>query len=395
MYRWLKPQAQAPLLGALIFVVAPYHAYNLYARGAIAETVATAIIPFVMIGVRKLAIAERGGFVIAALAYAALIMSHLPLALLASIFLIGPYSLLQSWKAPDRLARIAASLAMGIALAAAYLVPALLLEPFRDTAKLWHRTVLKPSNWSFWNPEFRSWQNYVSIAVIGAALALPLAWLARRGGPSWALFGLVCVALAIGTVPAFWNLPLLVSVQFPFRLLPIAEFALATALAMTAVRPVTRIVVWAIILTITIPITRATNPPAVSLAELKALHPDVPENLPAGERPYSWPSRWALQVAANHRQPRHLDGTTVLPIFQYPAWEVRCDGAAVRTFADPETKLLSYKGTRNCDVKLTTTPPEKLGLAISFLALASLLLGTAFVRFHSRAAGSTSKPAEG
>jgi len=376
MYRWLKPEARSPLLGALIFTIAPYHAYNLYARGALAESVATALLPFVMIGVRKLVLAHRGGFVVTGLAYAALIMSHLPLALLASLFLIGPYAVFQGWRSPKRLATIGSALAIGIALAGIYLVPAFLLEPYRDTTKLWHTAALQPNNWSFWNSDFRGLQNYLSILVISLAIALPLMVIAIRHRSRWALVGLVCVGLAIGAVPAVWTLPLLKSVQFPFRMLPIAEFALAAAMATAAIRPVERTIAWMSLLATTILITGSSNPPAVSLSELQAWHSDVPENLPPGERPYSWPSRWALKVAAAHRQPLYADGTTVMPIFQYPAWQVRCGSSVVvPTFAEPATKLLSYEGPPNCDLKLVTTPPEKLGLAISLVAFASLLMG--------------------
>jgi hypothetical protein len=37
MYAWLRHQAQRPLLGALLYLAAPYHAFNFYIRGAISE----------------------------------------------------------------------------------------------------------------------------------------------------------------------------------------------------------------------------------------------------------------------------------------------------------------------------------------------------------------------
>ena len=395
MYWWLKPQSRAPLLGALIFTIAPYHAYNLYTRGAIAETFATAILPFVMIGLRRLSTGERGGFAITASAYSALIASHLPLALLASIFLIGPYALVHIGKAPSRLVAAGTALVAGIGLAAIYLVPAIVLEPFRDTAKLWHVDVLQPSNWSFWDPKFRTWPNYVSILVIGAALAMPLAGLIARNRSRWALFSLLCVLLAIGTVPTIWSLPLLKSVQFPFRLLPIAEFALATGIAMAPTRPSERVVALLVLTAITIPIASANNQPVVPFEELRASYLDVPENLPPGERPYSWPSRWALQLAEAHRAPQQANGMTVMPTFYYPAWEVRCGDRAVPTFPDERTRLLSYKGSADCDSRLVWTAAEKIGAATSLLALAALLTGTVLSFSCRRAAAFKTAWSEG
>lgn len=373
MYRWLKPHGAAPLFGALNFILAPYHVYNFYTRGALAESLATAFLPFVMIGVRKLASSERGGFTVTALGYAALILSHLPLALLASVFLIGPYALFRAARTPARLIAIACALGIGIGLAGAYLVPAFQLEPYRDSAKLWHRAVLEPSSWSFWNANFRTSPSYLSIVAIGLATAIPLVALAILHRSRWALFGLLCVALAIGIVPAIWSLPLLKSVQFPFRLLPIAEFALVTALAAPAVRPSLRWLTAAVLLMVTIPIVRSASPPVVPMAELRRFHPEVPENLPPGERPYSWPSRWALQVAETHRQPLFVNGTTIAPAFYYPAWQVRCNGESVPTFSDPTTKLLTYRGPPACERSIALTRPERTGWAISLLALLGLV----------------------
>lgn len=372
MYLWLEPQSRNPLLGALIYLVAPYHTFNFYARGALAEAVATALLPFVMVGIWRIASGKRGGFPLVAVGYAALVMSHLPLALLASLFLIGPYVLLQARRNSEGAAVIGAALAAGLALAAIYLVPAFMLEPYRDSAKLWENPVLHPSNWTFWNPEFRTSRNYVAVLVIAAALAIPLAGLAVRHRSGWAILGLVCVALAIGTVPAIWALPLLRSVQFPFRLLPVAEFALATGMATAAIRPGDRLIACLALLAITVPVAGSSYSPAISQAALPA-HPDVPENLPPGERPYSWPSRWAQLVASTHREPQVAGGVTTEPVFYFPAWRVVCAGRAVPTFPAAGTQLLAYRG-QGCVRQLGRTLPEQLGAAISFAALLGLLL---------------------
>jgi hypothetical protein len=374
MYWWLKPQARTPLIGALIYVIAPYHAFNFYARGAVAETFATAVLPFVMLGVSRLARRERGGFLLVATGYAALIMAHLPFALLASIFLIGPYSLLQTRTQARQLLLIGSALAVGLALAAVYLVPAFALEPYRDTAKLWENPVLHPSNWTFWNSTFRTSQNYIAVLVISLALAVPLAGLMLRHRSGWAMFGLACLVLGIGVVPAVWSLPLLRSVQFPFRILPLAEFALATAIAASATRPPERVIACLTLLIITVPITASTYPPAISVDELRAFHPDVPENLPPGERPHSWPSQWALKVAASHRRARFSNGVTVLPVFYYPAWRVNCAGRIVPGFAEPKTQLLAYQGSPNCSIELEQTAAERIGRTITLLAVVGFLV---------------------
>jgi hypothetical protein len=70
-------------------MAAPYHLFDFTARGAQAESLAIAFIPLIAIGLRRIA-EGRGGVIFTALAYAGMVFTHLPLALLASVFLIAP-----------------------------------------------------------------------------------------------------------------------------------------------------------------------------------------------------------------------------------------------------------------------------------------------------------------
>ena len=381
-YALLKGQSRSPLLGTVAFMIAPYHACNFYLRGAFAEFLATAFLPFVMLGLRLVEERKTNGIAIAALSYAALICSHLPLALLASLFLISPYLLSRHYREPRRLIGPAAALAAGIAIASIYLVPALMLEPYRDTAKLWENPGLQPQYWTFWDPGAP--HAYPGMLVMGVVLALPLAILTVMRRSRWAVLGVVCVLLGVGLIPVIWELPLLRSVQFPFRILPIAELALAIALARVGWKPVLVGVPCLPLLFVTgLIVTGGPPSGGVPMAELRALHPDVPENLPPGERPYSWPSKWALGVAASHRRSRFSDGVTVEPTFYFPAWRLVCAGRPVPTFPDGATQLLSYRG-QGCAQKLAWTVPEYIGALISLLGLLALVAVTLAGRFGQR-----------
>ena len=371
MYWWLRDQAARPLLGALVYMVAPYHVFNFYQRGAVAEFVATALLPLVMLAIRSLSAGSAGAFVLLAVSYAALIGSHGPLALLASLFLIGPYALIEYRQSPRVLLRAVAALLLGVALAAIYLVPALELARFRDASKLWAFDYLQPSTWSVWRSDAWSMRGFRAILVVIAAAALPTISLLARNRSRWALWSLACLLLAAGVVPFLWSLPLLRSVQFPFRLLPVAEFALATAVAMAPRRALSWPVLWVPLAAMFAFIaTGKPEPVPLTLAELQRLHPDVPENLPPGTRPYSWPSQWALALAANHRAPTQTDGLTLEPVFYFPGWEVSCGGRTVASFAAPATALLAHRGT-GCTRALKWTQAERSG---ALLSLASLLL---------------------
>lgn len=363
MLAFLKDKARNPLLGAMAYMVAPYHILDFYARGALGEFVAIALLPLIALGLQR---AERGRIILLALSYAGLILAHLPLALLVSLFLILPWCL---FRGIGTCLRAAVPLGLGIALAAVYLVPAFALDSYRDSGSLWNQPGYDAVTWSVLNwsapgplPDARNIIAAVLVSLVPAALVLLFSGQRRYGA-----YALACLALAAGLVPALWTLPLLSNVQFPFRILPLAEFAIAIGLAQLdwrairfwlGVTPALSVAVVAI----------AYHPPMhASIETLAHWHPDVPENLPPGERPYSWPSRWALAIADAHKAPRQVGAVTVDRVFYFPTWEVRCEGKAVPTWPDPETKLLSYLG-RNCERRLVVSAAERAGVLISLTA---------------------------
>jgi hypothetical protein len=172
-----------------------------------------------------------------------------------------------------------------------------------------------------------------------------------------------------------WDLPLLRSVQFPFRLLPLTEFALATAISQVAWRPAALGAAVAPLVAISgFIMAAAPADQGVSIADVEVRHVDVPENLPPGPRSYSWPSRWAIGVASAHRQSLFAGGVTTDPVFYFPSWQVRCGGRLATTFPASQTQLLAYHG-RNCSRELAWTTPEKVGAGVTLLGLLLLFLG--------------------
>jgi hypothetical protein len=257
-------------------------------------------------------------------------------------------------------------------LACIYLVPALGLERYRDASALWGTRMLEPSHWTFWNASFRT-GIYLVILGIGVALTIPAAALMLRNRSRWAAYAIACILLGIGLVPFVWTAPILRSVQFPFRIMPLAEFGLATAFAQAAWTPRKLAEAIAPLLVATAYVMIARVPPyPVTITALNRLHPDVPENLPPGERPYGWPSIWALQVAEAHSRMEFSGGVTTEPVFYFPAWSVQCGGAPAVTFAAPRTQLLSYRG-KDCVRTLGITTSEKVGGALSFFGLLALI----------------------
>ena len=359
MYAWLRETAKSPLLGVLLFMAMPYHVLDFYGRGALAEFAAIALIPLVALGVKR---ATEGRYVLGAAAYAAMILTHVPLALLASIFLIAPYAVWLCWKESRKLLRVAIPVTLGILLSAIFLLPAVLLELYRDTANLWRLATFNPENWSLWawgapgpNPDMRS-----AVAAVMLTLIMPIVVLLFTTERVRGAYAAAMLVLAAGLIPGFWTLPVLHTVQFPFRLLPLAEFAIATGVAHLVLQ---RALIAAAVVPVLVPsalfLAVHPNRPEVTVAELPA-HPDVPEMLPPGERPYTWPSRWALELSKQHTG----------RLFYFPTWEAECAGQKVKTAPEPGTQLLGYKG-QDCELRLSTSFAERLG---AILSLAGLLI---------------------
>jgi hypothetical protein len=257
MHVWLlrvSGKRTAALVGAIAYMAAPYHLFDTYARGAFAETTAYAVLPVVVLALRLTLDKARWGLPLLASAYAALLLSHLPTALLCSITVIPAYVLFGT-RSPALLLRCAAGGALGIGLAAIYLLPAMDLQAWISAHELW-TSFYRARNWLVMAPE--RWADPDTMRVIGSivlAAALLAAGLCfallqlpdsegRRELGFWVALGLACLILIAGLLPWFWDLPLVGKVQFPWRLLMVVEFALLTALCLAPLAELRRIVAY-------------------------------------------------------------------------------------------------------------------------------------------------------
>ena len=238
MHAWLKAETangRMALVGALLYMAAPYHLLDHYVRGAYAEFSAFALVPVVMLALNRIAgmPAQRivgapvRGVVLLAVGYAALLMSHLPTALLASATVFPAYVV---WRVRRPVPLLVGG-ALGLGLAAAYVVPALLLQEWISAEWLWsafYRVdawfLLTPGQW----PDAGLMLMIAALAACYVAVAVAIAVHQRRVG-IWTGLTFGCLALIAGLVPWFWQLPQLAKVQFPWRLMAIVEFTIITA----------------------------------------------------------------------------------------------------------------------------------------------------------------------
>jgi hypothetical protein len=312
MRLWLGRHAgaRAATTGAVAYMAMPYHLFDLYQRASLGELAAYAVVPLVAIGVSRLARDGARGVVPLAVAAAALLLAHLPTSLGAA-FLLAAQLLSEARRAAPgpralagRLAWAAAAGLLAAGLAAAYLLPALTLGQ-HTSLHIMRAEFYDPRVWLLTSPG--GWPNVLVLVVIASvALAIlamaGLAWRwAAPGTPArwWAAASGAIVLALSGVVPGLWEpwSPLAV-VQFPWRLLLLAEFAVITAAVMAAGSvTITRahfLPIWLVALLATPAITAITGAtivhlryvatPAWDVSRLRtvALRPDALEYMPNG-----------------------------------------------------------------------------------------------------------------
>ncbi len=310
MRAWLRPatgSARLAFYGALAYMAAPYHLVDHYYRGAFAEFAAYAVLPLVMLSVRRIADGRRYGILALAASYAALPMAHLPTSLLISLTALPLYVLYRGWRlaAPGPALKFFGQCAvggvLGLGLSAIYLAPALGLQHWIPADTLWEGDY-RIENWFLltphrWPPPLDMMLIIVScavaytIAAIGV-VALQIRSEGLRGWRSepafWSFLCLLCVLMVAGALPWFWLIPFTAKVQFPWRLMIVVEFAAVTALCLapwaslqrTAAR-VLRLTLLALAPAVVILLVAVGHRVDVSLAQ-KEKPADVKEFLPAG-----------------------------------------------------------------------------------------------------------------
>jgi hypothetical protein len=284
-----------------------------------------------------------------------MICTHLPLALLTSVFLIAPYALVHR----RHLTRFALAAAAGIGLAAIYLLPALALDGYRDAAQLYKFPSWNPGYWSIYSFNWRDPHVaiiFVIVAVLGYAAARP----AIRDRNPWAALALVLAVIVIGAIPFVWSLPLLSKVQFPYRALPIAEFGLATALARMQGRRA--LATAALPLLVSITVLHNLGLRRDEIAGLRTSHPDVYEYLPKGVMRPGQTSARLRDVLAVRLPPPRVPGMIVEPRFYFPAWSC--------STMEPRTQLVMH--APSCTPRIVWTGAERLGAALSMLIALAL-----------------------
>lgn len=368
MHAFLKDRTPHPLTGAALYMAAPYHLYDFYVRGALAEFACFIWLPLIAVGIAQLP--ARRGVLLLAGSYAGLLLTHLPLAMLTALFLIAPLLAQRIWQAPRALTTGALAGVLALGLSAFYLLSAVTLQEKVSTNLLWNDLYVA-THWSIWT----------STLALFPCLALGwmlLAWPARS---IWAAIAVVTGLASVRLIPFLWDIDLLNKAQFPWRALCIVEFAAVTALMSYRPQAVTR-AAGAIILffpyVCLIVLTQHNLYEPVDYARIARVRPDAPEYLPAGFDPTKVDryDRWT-DLSSVRALPRgetievRRAGPVTLGHAAFPIWRVTRDGHLV-SYTGPLIHFDAKPGTYR--IERVSIWQERWGAAISMLALLACML---------------------
>jgi hypothetical protein len=239
------------LAAALFYIANPYMLFAIYTRSAFAELLAAAILPLLLLAV----LSPRIHIVLLAEVVAALWLSNAPAAVIAMYCLLV-LALLSAWRhhSLQHLLRIAAGTALGLGVAAIYILPAAYERSWVQISYIKEAAYFYGNNFLFghmgepWHDAVQHQASMIAVlllAIIAVTTAALLAqghrWhpLQRRVFFVLAIFSAIVLFLLLPISAFLWKLlPELAFAQFPWRwlltLAPIAALLFAAVLHRSA-----------------------------------------------------------------------------------------------------------------------------------------------------------------
>lgn len=432
-YAWLRRHAgrRGSTIAAIVYALAPYHLFvDVYYRGAFAEALAFAPIPWLLYAIDRLRERERRAFIVLAIATACLLLAHVP-----SSIIVLPFAGIYAWVrfGPNPFCRpallYAAGSACGVLLAGGYLGTALTHAAFINTSVLFGgrfeswRWLLGVSPW----PDTATEKAILLTTLVQAAMLLAGGWILlrqrNRDGVTVTMVatGIVTILLMSVLASPLWHLETpLNRIQFPWRLLVLQTLATAAVSGLAIDRLAGRrrlaaggvvsllVVVNAGLLGYRDLVVRPVPPTVESLRSY-----DAPEYQlgPIAERlaVFDGDSRFrvlsgAAAVSVSAWEPRHLtvlvDATepSVLALrqFRYTGWTIDdtagpLSGIVVEKGGPGDLLTISVPvGTSTLDLRQPATIGERLGWIASGAGAVMLLAAGFLMRTRRSVTGGIS-----
>ncbi|MFI5089702.1 MAG: 6-pyruvoyl-tetrahydropterin synthase-related protein [Terriglobales bacterium] len=417
---WLPPRDA--MVAGVLFALNPYHLVMVYWRSDFAELLASALIPLAVLFAMRTATEPRRAFVPLALVAAAVWLSNAPAAVVVT-YMIALILVMVAARERSMMPLIygGGALALGLALAAFYIVPAALEQPWVNIAETLSQGLKFPENFLFTrtadaeHTRFNFIVSWIAVEVMVATfLAMIVAGRWRRGNPRlwWVLVAVSTILMLPAASPLWAHLPELRYVQFPWRCLLVLDvpFALCLAAALGRLRGTRRHAAWAVALAglaITgVLLTRSNWWDSGGAADFYEEHFStgagyfgVDEYGPRGSDHYDLDQHAPLvglrrgedAVAGTGTRPQVREWgparkefvvnspepvTAALRLLNYPAWRVEVNGKPVRALSNQQTgqMLVSLPtGISRVRVVLAATPDRRWGNVISAVAVLVLL----------------------
>lgn len=246
-YAWLQrvAGATAALIAAVAYMSAPYHlAFDLFQRFAFAELWAFVWFPLVMCGVHAIVNGHRLASVGLALAYAALLLTHLPSAMIFSPVPLAYAAWFGGRRQRARsVAMVASAMALGAGLSAVYVIPALASRDHVSFLAMREGYFSHVYNFLYYGPRFnedftilvsnQGWFAATMLAISGAAFALGR--IDRKQLRFWTAIAVLAFAMMLPPARLIWDLlPPLQAIQFPWRFNTLLTLAMTTLIALWA-----------------------------------------------------------------------------------------------------------------------------------------------------------------
>jgi hypothetical protein len=420
------------LLATAAYTFAPYLLFNLHVRGAIAELGAQALLPWVLWSFRRLICSEQPAkyLIWATFSLAALALTHTVSILLFVPILIA-YALILLWRyrnfplqLKQRLLWFVLAAASAAGVSAFFWLPVLVERQFLSTQAQEMSFLQLPNHtWTWQTFLDRNWLFFYNdagpprLGMVQLLLATGGLILIRKWSVEWVAIAVLaflsCLLIGNAAVPLWRSHPLLLTVQFPWRLLGIASLPIALLTGGLLTRGPWRLL-QALGLVLTIAIIIFANYPRIKWVERLQLDPAqinltsisqyeavtkryglsaatfrefVPrwvekvdlERLPPAqtETPLSITLEDAnaqrLQFNVTAPRPSQLTFTT----FFFPGWQITLDdGQRLEPYSSPDFGLLTVdlpSGEHRLSLEWEQTSVQRWGSLASLLTL--LLLG--------------------
>jgi 6-pyruvoyl-tetrahydropterin synthase related domain len=247
-YLWARhfSEPKAAMLAGVLYLIAPYHINELYQASFLSEYAACAVLPFAFLFVERICRHGKARDIAGlSAAYAALVVTHLPLTVIGSLALLA-YSLIRLerkiWAAT--LMRLGLSVALGLG-ASIFFWGTMLAElkwikgnsiaqnPYYDYRL---NFVFSPSSLTNLNNWFANLLGFAMIGFLLPAFLMSLRMFRSRERGVKSMIALTFISFLMATslsYPLWKIIPKLSEVQFPWRWLAITSLTGSVLLAMS------------------------------------------------------------------------------------------------------------------------------------------------------------------